>query len=80
MLLWKLIDGRLFHSENMTDEEALAAGYKPLVWTPEPDEGVYKSSWVENETTIDRVWTEMPEPEPTVEDKAEAYDILIGGE
>lgn len=69
----------------ITEDEALAQGYKPVVLTPAPetDNDHYPREWLEErESVIIRHWNivEMPPVpyEPTTEDKAEAYDILMG--
>lgn len=72
---------------NPTDAQLLSEGYLPVVTTdpPETDAKHYaEPKWVERDGQIVQIWTleELPpetEYEPTIEDKAEAYDILIGG-
>lgn len=59
-------------------------GYKPMIKTVAPDapEGFYASFfWNEETESFVQTWEIVadPEPEPSIEDKAEAYDILMGG-
>lgn len=62
MKLWKLIDGLLVKApDNLQDEEALAAGYKPLRWTQCPgDISFYTDVWSEEETELVQRWITAP--------------------
>lgn len=67
----------------MPDEEAIRAGYKLAVFSEKPTapDGYHASSyWTEEEETCTQHWeiVKDDDPTPTVEDKAEAFDILTG--
>jgi len=72
----KFVAGVLYVSDQPLD------GYKPMIETtaPKPQIG-YEAGffWIEEADQILQVWDEHPITEvETVEDKAEAYDILMG--
>ena len=68
----------------ITEEEALAFGYKPVILTPSPDtddEHYPVESLEETDIQIIRHWSVEPfpvDPDPEV-DEAEAFDIIFGG-
>ena len=81
----KFVNG-VFHRApyRITEEEALAQGFKPVVLTPAPDtdDEHYPVEWLEDtETEIVRHWTVEavpPDPDPELDD-SELLDILMGG-
>lgn len=80
----KMIDDTL-NIANMPDDEAIEKGYKLAVFAEKPiaEEGYHaESTWTETEDSYVQSWSivkDEDEPyEPTTEDKAEAYDILMG--
>lgn len=81
----KYVDGKFKRAPyRITEVEALAQGYKPVVLTPAPetDETHYPREWLEEtDTAIVRHWNVVeiePEPEPELTE-AEALEILLGG-
>lgn len=68
----------------MTEQEALAQGYKPVVLTPAPDtdnDHMPVESLEEAENEIIRHWTVVPvpiDPDPELSDE-EVLNILLGG-
>lgn len=78
----KLYDGTP-NIANMPDAEAIEKGYKLAVFTDKPiaAPGYHAASyWTEEAETYTQHW-EIVQDEPyapTAEDKAEAYDILMG--
>ena len=67
---------------NPTDEQLFSAGYKQAILSekPESQEGYrYVDEWVLDENTVLQKWNSVPD-DNNIEDKAEAYDILMGVE
>ena len=78
----KLRSGYLISAtENLpTKEDYIAAGYKPVVFIPRPENSGsngYTVGWKEQEDAIVQTWTLVPLPDDI--DEAEAYDIIFGG-
>ena len=88
----KLIDGNLDVAPkklpgegtvvyNPPAEMYLAAGYKPVTYTPEPGDPpagyAYEPGWEETEDEIVQTWTLVELPDDV--DEAEAFEILFGG-
>ena len=58
----------------------LANGYKPIILTDSPSDGKsYTSSWIETETEIVQVWTELPQSDNDSISDSEALEIITGG-
>ena len=56
----------------------LANGYKPIILTEYPSDGVYYTgSWTETESEIKQIWTAAEPPEDISAD--EALNIITGG-
>ena len=87
----KLIDGELRGAPNpLKTEESyiftnnaaiyLANGYKPIILTEYPsDGGYYTESWIETETEIVQVWTEVQQSDNDLISDSEALEIITGG-
>ena len=91
MIYGKLIDGELRGAPNpLKTEESyiftnnaaiyLANGYKPIILTEYPsDGGYYTESWIETETEIVQVWTEVQQSDNDLISDSEALEIITGG-
>jgi len=57
-------------SKTVTKNEKLllAAGFLPVTDTPAPDDGSYVSTWEATDSAIVRVWREVLEEAPEVEE------------
>ena len=78
----KLIDGELrgaprpIRTENgdvFTNDPALLLqyGYKPIILTEYPSDGKsYIDSWIETETEITQIWTELPQTDEISDSEA----------
>ena len=87
----KLVDGELRGAPNpLKTEESyiftnnaaiyLANGYKPIILTEYPsDGGYYTESWIETETEIIQVWTEVQQSDNDSISDSEALAIITGG-
>lgn len=67
---------------NPTDAQLLSEGYLPVIEAepPEVEDGYYAAPhWTEQNGQIVQSWTIEEIPYDDTLDKAEAYDILIGG-
>lgn len=67
---------------NPTDEQYEAAGYLPVIYTPEPEapEGYYaKPHWEEQNNEIIEVWAFEPNPEPTPDEALTRYANELTG-
>ena len=87
----KLINGELYGAPkklsddgvtvwNPPSEMYLAQGWKPVVFTDEPEAPsgyCCESGWEETAEAIVQTWTLTPLPDDI--DDAEAYDIIFGG-
>ena len=68
---------------NPTDAQLLAESYLPVIETDPPvtdDQHYAVPHWTEKNGEIVQSWTVEEIPYDDTADKAEAYDILIGGE
>ena len=91
MIYGKLVDGELRGAPNpLKTEESyiftnnaaiyLANGYKPIILTEYPsDGGYYTESWIETETEIIQVWTEVQQSDNDSISDSEALEIITGG-
>ena len=91
MIYGKLVDGELRGAPNpLKTEESyiftnnaaiyLANGYKPIILTEYPsDGGYYTESWIETETEIVQVWTEVQQSDNDSISDSEALAIITGG-
>ena len=76
----KVLPGEGVNVWNPPAEMYLAQGWKPVVFTDEPEAPsgyYYESGWSEDEDEIVQTWTLTPLPDDI--DEAEAYDIIFGG-
>ena len=67
---------------NPTEQQLFADGYLPVIETepPEVEDGYYAAPhWTEQNGNIVQSWTVEEIPYDDTLDKAEAYDILVGG-
>lgn len=67
---------------NPMDTQLLAEGYLPVIETEPPETGERHYSephWTELEGQIVQSWEIVEIPHDDIVDKADAYDILIGG-
>lgn len=80
----KFVDGVFKRApRRISEEEARAQGYKPIVLTPAPDtdEAHLPEEWLEKlQDEIVRHWNIVPVPvEPEDIDEVEAWEIIFGG-
>ena len=87
----KLVDGELrgaprpIRTENgdvFTNDPALLLhyGYKPIITAEYPSDGKsYTDSWMETETEITQIWTELQQTDDDPISDSEALEIITGG-
>ena len=64
---------------NPPPELYLELGYKPVVWSEQPEptgDGYYAETWTETDAAILQSWRWVDDPEIS---DAEALDIMLGG-
>lgn len=76
----KMLPGDGVNVWNPPAEMYLEQGWKPVVFTDEPEAPsgyYYESGWEEQTDEIVQTWSLTPLPDDI--DEAEAYDIIFGG-